>query len=106
MEQTPHVGTEEFTERFTLVLTERWSEVIQVLYQQSPRIASLLSASSPSGMKRFNGGWQVQVLTCSLVQPERLRQPRDNEIVAHAIRSWARSVAQLNLPYVTVCFVR
>jgi hypothetical protein len=106
MEQTPQVGTEEFTERFTLVLTERWSEVIQVLSQQSPRIASLLSASSPSGMQRLNGGWHVQVLTRAMVQPERLRQPRDNEIVAHAIRSWARSVAQLNLPYVTVSFVR
>jgi hypothetical protein len=105
MEQIPHVGTEEFTERFTSVLYEHWSEIIQVLNQQSPRIAALLQASSPSGIKRLNGGWQIQILTRQVAQPERLRQPRDNEIVAHAIRSWARSAAQLSLPYVTVSFL-
>ena len=105
LEQIPHVGTEEFTEQFTSVLYEHWSEIIQVLNQQSPRIAALLRVSSPSGMKRINGGWQIQVTTRKMAQPERLRQPRDNEIVAHAIRSWARSTAQLNLPYVIVSFV-
>ncbi len=105
MEQMPHVGTEEFTERFTAVLYEHWSEIIQVLNQQSPRIAILLRASSPSGMKRIDGGWQIQVVTRQIPRPERLRQPRDNEVVAHAIRSWARSAARLNLPYVTVSFI-
>jgi hypothetical protein len=105
MEQTPRVGTEVFTEQFTSVLYEHWSEIIQVLNQQSPRIAALLRVSSPSGVKRINGGWQVQVATRKVNQSERLHQPRDNEIVAHAIRSWARSAAQLNLPYVTVSFV-
>ena len=105
MEQIPHIGTEEFTEQFISVLYEHWSEIIQVLNQQSPRIAVLLRASSPLGMKRINGGWQIQVATKKGAQPERLRQPRDNEIVAHAIRSWARSAAQLSLPYVTVSFV-
>jgi hypothetical protein len=105
MEQVPHVGTEEFTERFISVLYDHWSEIFQVLNQQSPRIASLLRVSSPSGMKRINGGWQIQVTTRKVALPEKLRQPRDNEIVAHAIRSWARNAAQLNLPYVTVSFV-
>ncbi len=104
MEQVPRIGTEEFTERFTSVLYEHWSEIIQILNQQSPRIAALLGTSIPSGMKRMNGGWQVQVLIRQMAQPERLRQPRDNELVSHAIRSWARSNAQLSLPYVTVSF--
>lgn len=103
MEQMPRVG-EEFTERFTSILYEHWSEIIQVLHQQCPRTAALLRVSSPSGMKRLNGGWQIQVVTRRMAQPEKLRQPRDNEIVAHAIRSWARSAAQLSLPHVTVNF--
>jgi hypothetical protein len=106
MEQTPHVGNEAFTEQFLAVLYEHWSEIIQILKRQSPRIASLLQVSHPSGMKRVNGGWHIQVVTRRVAQPERLRQPRDNEIVAHAIRSWARSAAQLNLPHVTVNFER
>jgi len=39
-----------------------------------------------------------------VVQRDKLRQPRDNEIVAQAIRLWAHSVAQLKLPRVTVNF--
>lgn len=105
MEQIPHVGTEEFTEQFTAVLYEHWSEIMQVLYRQCPRIAALLYVSSPSGMKRMDGGWLILVATRKVAQPERLRQPRDNEIVAHAIRSWARSKAQLYLPCLTVVFV-
>lgn len=105
MEQIPRVGTENFTEQFTSVLVEHWSEIIQVLNQQCPRIAALLRVSSPSGMKRANGGWQIQIALRGVAQSEKLRQPRDNEIVAHAIRSWARTRARLNLPYVTVSFV-
>lgn len=104
MEQPPRLGSEEFTEQFTSVLYEHWSEIIQVLHRQCPRIAALLEASRPAGMKRINGGWHIQVLIRRVAQPERLRQPRDNEIVAHAIRSWARLAAQLNLPHVTVRF--
>jgi hypothetical protein len=55
-------------------------------------------------MKRVNGGWRIQVVIRKVAQPERLRQPRDNEIVAHAICSWARTAAQLDLPPVTVNF--
>jgi hypothetical protein len=104
MEQTPRVGNEEFTEQFLSILHEHWSEIMQVLNRQSPRIAALLQVSRPSGMKRIHGGWHIQVVTRRLAQSERLRPPRDNEIVAHAIRSWARSTAQFNLPHVTVNF--
>jgi len=104
MEPTPRVGNEEFTEQFTALLCEHWSEIIQVLKRQSPRIAALLQVARPSGMKRVNGGWLIQIMTRKVAQPERLRQPRDSEIVAHAIRSWARSVAQLNLPHIIVSF--
>ncbi len=104
MEPMPRVGNEEFTEQFTALLGEHWSEIIQVLRRQSPRIAALLQASRPSGMKRMNGGWHIQVMIRKIAQPERLRQPRDSEIVAHAIRSWARSAAQLSLPHITVNF--
>lgn len=104
MEQPPRLGSEEFAEQFTSVLYEHWSEIIQMLHRQCPRLAALLEVSRPAGLKRVNGGWYIQVLTRRVAQPERLRQPRDNEIVAHAIRSWARSAAQLNLPHVTVKF--
>lgn len=104
MEQPSRLGNEEFTEQFTAVLYTHWPEIIQVLYQQSPRIAALLQVSHPSRMKRVKGGWRVQIVIRQVVQPERLRQPRDNEIVAHAIRSWARTKAQLNLPPLTVNF--
>ena len=104
MEPMPRVGNEEFTEQFTALLCEHWSEIMQVLKRQSPRIAASLQISHPSSMKRINGGWQIQIIARKVAQPERLRQPRDSEIVAHAIRTWARSVAQLNLPYITVIF--
>ena len=104
MEQPPRIGNEEFTEQFTAVLYEHWSEIIRVLNRQSPRIAALLETSCPSSMKRMNGGWRIGVVIRKVAQPERLRRPRDNEIVAHAIRSWARSAAELDLPQVTVKF--
>lgn len=104
MERIPRVATEDFTEQFIAILYAHWSDILLVLNRQSPRIASLLRVSSPSGMKRLNGGWQIQIVAGRMVQPEKLRQPRDNEIVAHAIRSWARSAARLDLPQVTVKF--
>lgn len=104
MERMPRVGNEEFTEQFTALLCEHWSEIIQVLRRQSPRIAALLQVARPSGMRRVNGGWQIQIMTRKMAQPERLRLPRDSEIAAHAIRSWARSAAQLNLPHIVVNF--
>lgn len=52
----------------------------------------------------MNGIWRIQVMTRRVVQHDKLRQPRDNEIVAQAIRLWAHSAAQLKLPRVTVDF--
>ncbi len=104
MEQPPRVTTENFTEQFNAILYEYWSDILLVLHRQSPRLAEALRVSSPAGMKRVKGGWQIYVVVRSAAQPEKLRQPRDNEIMAHAIRSWARTAAQLDLPPVSVKF--
>ena len=104
MEQPPRVTTENFTEQFNAILYEYWSDILHVLNRQSPRLAAVLHVSNPAGMKRVRGGWQIQVVVKSVTQPEKLRQPRDNEIVAHAIRSWARTAAHLDLPPVIVKF--
>ncbi len=104
MEQTPPARRDEFAEQFTSVLYENWSEILQVINRQSPRIATLLHAATPAGMKRINGGWHIQVMIERVVQRDRLRQPRDNEIVAQAIRTWAHAAAQLKLPHVTINF--
>jgi hypothetical protein len=60
--------------------------------------------ATPSGLKRVNGAWHVQVMIKRVVQHDKLHQPRDNEIVAQAIRLWAHTSAQLKLPRVTVSF--
>jgi hypothetical protein len=104
MEQMPRARYDEFAEQFTCVLHEHWPDILQVINRQSPRIAALLRVATPCGMKRVNGGWQIQVMARRVVQRDKLRQPRDNEIVAQAIRLWAHSVAQLKLPRVTVNF--
>ena len=104
MEQTPHARYDEFADQFTSVLHDNWSDILQVINNQSPRIAALLKVVTPSGLKRVNGGWQIQVMTRRVVQRDKLRQPRDNEVVAQAIRSWAHRAAQLKLPRVTVNF--
>jgi hypothetical protein len=83
---------------------EHWSDILQIINRQSPRVASLLRVATPSGLKRMNGIWRIQVMTRRVVQHDKLRQPRDNEIVAQAIRLWAHSAAQLKLPRVTVDF--
>ena len=103
-QQKPHARYDEFAEQFTSVMHEHWSDILQVINRQSPRIAALLRVATPFGMKRVNGGWQIQVMARRVVQRDKLRQPRDNEIVAQAIRLWAHSVAQLKLPRVTVNF--
>jgi len=104
MEQMPRARYDEFAEQFTCVLHDHWPDILQVINRQSPRIAALLRVATPCGMKRVNGGWQIQVMARRVVQRDKLRQPRDNEIVAQAIRLWAHSVAQLKLPRVTVNF--
>ena len=104
MEQEPRARYDEFAEQFTCVLDDHWSDILQVINRQSPRIAALLRVATPSGLKRVNGGWQIQVMARRVVQRDKLRQPRDNEIVAHAIRLYFQSAAQLRLPRVIVDF--
>jgi hypothetical protein len=104
MEQKPRARYDEFADQFTVVLHENWPDILQVVNRQSPRIAALLRVATPSGLKRINGDWYIQVMIRRVVQRDKLRQPRDNEIVAQAIRLWARSAAQLKLPRVTVDF--
>src|SRR5260370_37546603 len=102
MEQIPHARHDEFSEKFKSVFHENWSEILQVVNRQSPRIAALLRVATPSGMKRINGGWHIQVMIERVVQRDKLRQPRDNEFVARAIRTWSQTAAQLKLHPVTV----
>jgi hypothetical protein len=104
MEQKPRARYDEFAEQFTCVLHDHWPDIVQVINRQSPRIATLLQVATPSGMKRVNGGWQIQVMARRVVQRDKLRQPRDNEIVAQAIRLYFQSAAQLRLPRVIVDF--
>lgn len=104
MEQIPRTGNEEFTEQFTSVLHEHWPDILQFINRQSPRIAALLRVAIPCSMQRINGDWHIALLTNRVVQRDKLRQPRDNELVAQAIRSWAHSTARLKLPRVTVSF--
>lgn len=105
MEQhKPHARSDEFSEQFTSVLHDHWSAILQVINRQSPRVAALLRVATPAGLKRKNGLWRVQVVTRRVVQQEKLHQPRDNEIVAQAIRLYFHSTAQLKLPRITVDF--
>ncbi len=105
MEQKkPHARYDEFADQFTSVMHMHWSDILQIVNRQSPRVATLLRAATPNGLKRTNGTWHVQVITKRLVLYEKLRQPRDNEIVAQAIRLWAQSAAQLKLPNLIVDF--
>src|ERR671922_627871 len=97
-QQKPHARYDEFAEQFTSVMYTHWSDILQLINRQSPRVASLLRVATPSGLKRRNGVWYIQVMTRRVVQHDKLHQPRDNEIVAQAIRLWAHSAAQLKLP--------
>jgi hypothetical protein len=104
MEQKPRARYDEFADQFTSVMYEHWSDILQIIHRQSPRVAALLRVATPSGLKRVNGAWHVQVMIKRVVQHDKLHQPRDNEIVAQAIRLWAHTSAQLKLPRVTVSF--
>ncbi|HEX6481644.1 MAG TPA: hypothetical protein VF043_22610 [Ktedonobacteraceae bacterium] len=103
-QEAPRARYDEFAEQFTTVLHENWSDILLVINRQSPRIAALLKVATPSGLKRVNGNWHIQVMIRRVVQRDKLRQPRDNEVVAQAIRTWAHSAARLKLPRVTVNF--
>ena len=100
----PHTRYDEFAEQFTLVMYQHWSDILQMINGQSPRIASLLRLAIPSGFKRTNGVWRVQVMTKRAVRHDKLHQPRDNEIVARAIQLYFHHTAQLKLPRIIVEF--
>ena len=104
MEQKRRARYDEFASQFTSIMHEHWADILQVIHRQSPRVAALLRAATPSGLKRGNGSWHVQVMIKRVVQHDKLRQPQDNEIVAQAIRLYFHHVAQLKLPRVTVIF--
>ncbi len=102
MEQKSRARHDSFAEQFTFVLHEHWSDILQVAHRHSPRVATLFQAATPSGLKRVDGGWQIQVTAKRVTPREKLSQPRDNEVLAQAIRAWAHSTAQLKLPRITV----
>jgi hypothetical protein len=104
MEHKPHARYDEFADQFTSIICGHWSDILQIINRQSPRVAALLRVATPSGLKRANGIWHVQVMIKRVVQPDKLHQPRDNEIVAQAIRLWAHTEAKLKLPRVMVSF--
>ena len=95
---------DDFAGQFTSVMLDHWSDILQILSRQSPRVATLLRAAMPVSLKRMNGMWRIQVMIRRAVLYEKLHHPRDNEIVSQAIRLWAHSAAQLKLPRVTVDF--
>jgi hypothetical protein len=104
MERKPRARYDEFADQFTSIMYEHWSDILQIINRQSPRVAALLRVATPSSLKRVNGIWHIQVLIKKVAQPDKLHQPRDNEIVAQAIRLWAHSEAKLKLPRVIVSF--
>jgi hypothetical protein len=100
------VRYDEFAEQFVSVMFENWDDIVLIVNRQSPRIASLLRATVPTSLKRVNGTWRIQIITRRFVPRDGLQSPRDNEIVAQAIRLWGHSSAQLRLPRITVEFIQ
>src|ERR1700726_185621 len=70
VEQKPRARYDEFAEQFTAVLYEHWSDILQVINRQSPRVAALLRVATPSGLKRENGTWRVKLLIKRVVQQD------------------------------------
>jgi len=103
-QKKPHARYDEFAEQFTSILYEQWSDILQIINRQSPRVASLLRVATPSSLKRMNGVWRIQVMIRRVVQHDKLRQPHDNEIVAQAIRQYYYNAAGFDLPRIVVYF--
>ena len=99
------IQRDDFVEQFICLLGRHWEDILLIVSRQSPRLAVLLRAASPSGMKRRNGRWRIQISTRRIMQRENLCSPRDNEIVAQAIRLYYHQVAQFRLPRITVEFL-
>src|SRR5437879_12762681 len=87
MEQKPRARYDEFADQFTSVMYEHWSDIVQIIQRQSPRVAALLRVATTSGLKRVNGACNVQVMIKSVLQHHKLHQPRDNAIVTLTTRS-------------------
>jgi len=100
----PHARYDEFSEQFTSVIYENWADILKIVNRRSPRVATLLRVATPAGLKRIDGVWRIQVTTRRVVQHEKLHQPRDNEIVAQAIRLFCYNKAQLKLPELVIEF--
>jgi hypothetical protein len=103
-QETPHTRYDEFAERFTSLMYKHWSDILLIINRQSPRIASLLRLATPANLKRMNGIWHIQVIAKPATQHDKLRHPRDNEIVAQAIRLYYHRTAELKLPRIIVEF--
>ncbi|GCE31794.1 hypothetical protein KDA_72780 [Dictyobacter alpinus] len=99
------VHYDEFSEQFVSIVTEHWPDILLIINRQSPRLSALLRVATPTTLKRMNGVWRIQLITRRISQREGLQSPRDNEIVAQAIRLWAHTQAQLRLPRITVEFM-
>lgn len=98
------VRYDEFSDQFIFVMHEHWPDILQVVHRQSPRVAMLLRTSTPVGLKRNNGMWRIHIAARRAMQPEKLTHPRDNEIVAQAIRLFYHRTAQFKLPRILVDF--
>lgn len=103
-QETSHTRYDEFAVQFTSLMHRHWSDILLIINRQSPRIASLLRLATPASLKRMNGMWRVQVITKPIGQNDKLRHPRDNEIVAQAIRLYYHRTAELKLPRIIVEF--
>jgi hypothetical protein len=99
-----HIHYDEFTEQFVSLLSEHWPDILLIINRQSPRLAFLLNTATPVNLKRLSGTWRIQIIAKRIPQREGLQPPRDNEIVAQAIRLWAHTMARLRLPRVTIEF--
>jgi hypothetical protein len=102
--ETSHTRSDKFVEQFTSLMHEHWLDILLIVNRQSPRIASLLCFATPVSLKRMNGTWHVQIVTKPVAQHKKLRYPRDNEIVAQAIRLYYHRTAELKLPRIIVEF--
>jgi hypothetical protein len=103
-QETSHTRYDEFAEQFTSLMHEHWSDILLIVNRQSPRIAALLRLATPASLKRMNGIWRIQIVTKPTAQQDKLRHPRDNEIVAQAIRLYYHRTAELKLPRIVIEF--
>jgi hypothetical protein len=103
-QETSHTRYDEFAEQFTTLMHDHWSDIRLIVNRQSPRIASLLRLATPTRLKRMNGIWYVQIETKPATLHNKLHYPRDNKIVAQAIRLYYHHTAELKLPRIVVEF--